>query len=72
MDKTELKDRAIVTIVTVVVVVGIALVAGAVWRKPNDKNESPLESQKIGVVEGCEVYRIKAKRLPPQLLWRCK
>lgn len=71
MDKAQLKDRAIVTI-GAVVVVGIALVVGVVWQKTNDKNESPLESQKIGVVEGCEVYRIKARRLPPQLLWRCK
>lgn len=40
MDKTELKDRAIVTIVTVVVV-GIALVAGAVWRNRTTKTNHP-------------------------------
>jgi hypothetical protein len=71
MDEKQLKDRAIVTI-SAIVIVGIALVAGVVWQKTNGKNESLLESQKIGVTEGCEVYRVKAKRLPPQLLWRCK
>ena len=37
----------------------------------SSKNEQLIQHEHIGTIENCLIYRIKVKRSPPQLLWKC-
>lgn len=63
------KEKGLISI-AVISFVSLLLVVSIILGQ-QEKHLPNIESTYVGEVEKCSLYKVKVRRLPPTLLWRC-